>query len=723
LKNESEKVHSPVEGVVSTLTGGSFTADNLQKASCERIAPSTLDAIPDKVLDAMVEKENTEPKTKDYEQIINNIDEKLTDIENLSSIQQSNLIQDVLKQIPKLTRADQDRYIKLLSEKFNITQRALKEDMQASIPKEKVSIEGRNFGNVYEIDGYGINGNRQLGYMKVEFPFGKQFVSTFIIKPKSKLWIDGFEAINATFQSLQETIEDVVIERKYWNTPERFMDIIPSAKMNWTGDRKDVQSVMMIVSSYDTPTQIATQQIGWHKDKIWVAPNINLISNGIIEPQKVFYYPMGGANILDSIVTYSECNDSQFAELQTQAKKLLELNETDVTIPIIGWFHAACAKKWWLNFPTLRHFPHLNVAGSRGSGKTTLIEIFWQVFGWTGDALINCSMSRFALLRTFASTHSFPVVLDEFKPSNMPDDRVANIREFMRHSYGGAIDQRGRPDQSLVAYYLTAPICLVGETPYYPLEAAAIERVIPVHTNFNAINPDTEQGKQRIELCWQLQQFDFRGYLSRYIRYLTTIDFDQQVEYAREDAARYLGERNVPRRIWDNLAAMVFGIRQYENFVKVVIGDSQIEHAVQTIITYLCGEAGTRGKLAFELALEQMAVMAELGRLKKEIHYLIDENKRVCLRLSACLSEFRKFARETNWMGEVLDDSAYRRQIVEIQQEGRLVVEASYPTRGWQGDWSKMARAVIIADNEPNVDLSGFFIAKDWSENNDSLHA
>jgi P4 family phage/plasmid primase-like protien len=65
LKDESEKVHSPVEGVVSTLTGGSFTADDHKKASCvvegvvERIAPSiapsTLDAIPDKVLDAMAE--------------------------------------------------------------------------------------------------------------------------------------------------------------------------------------------------------------------------------------------------------------------------------------------------------------------------------------------------------------------------------------------------------------------------------------------------------------------------------------------------------------------------------------------------------------------------------------------------------------------------------------------------------------------------------------------
>ena len=655
------------------------------------------------------------PLKEEYKDILNTIDGKLENTDELSSIEQSELIQDTLKQVAKLNKTDQARYLKLLAEKFGVTQKALKDDMKALGAKDTAEPDGRSFGNIYELDGYDLKGNKEIGYLKVEFPFGQKMISTFIIKPKSKLWIDGFEAINATFISEHETIEDVVIERKNWNSPERFMDIIPSAKMNWTGERKDIQSLMMIVSSYDVPTQIATQQLGWHKDKTWVGPNLNICGDGFLEPVKVFYYPMGGGNVIDNIINYGECDDKHFTELQSHAKRLRELNETDVTIPIIGWFHGTLAKRWWLNHPNLRHFPHLNIAGSRGSGKSTLAEILWQVFGWTGDALVNCSMTRFALLRTFSATNSFPTVLDEFKPSNMPDDRVANIREFMRHSYGGAIDQRGRPDQSIVEYHLTAPICLVGETPYYPLEAAAIERVIPIHTNFNAINPDTEQGKKRAELCWQLQQVDWTGYLPRYIRHLTTIDFNQQMEYAREDAVRYLGERNVPRRIWDNLAAMIFGLRQYESFAGVVVDDSQIEHAVQTIVIYLCGEAGKRGKLAFEMTLEQMAVMAELGRLKKEIHYLINENNQICLRLSACLSEFRRFARETSWTGEVLDDNAYRRQIAEIHEEGRLIVETTYPVRGWQGDWNKMARAVVIQSDDKNVDLSGFLIAKDWN--------
>jgi len=660
------------------------------------------------------------------------IEWKIDEATELPERQRPKATRDIFSLLVNVDDLELERYANLLKNKKlvigkRLFEKALKDAKNAQ--QETTPIEGPQFGSIYEVDGYDTDGERQLGYLKYEFP-QKRFISTFVIKPQNKLWIDGYEAVNATFLSVTQEIKDVVIERKDWNSPDSFMGVIPSTNMNWSGtDRKDVQAVMSIVDSYDVPTQIATKQVGWHKENsrqkdeakpasfgkpflLWVAPHLNIGKDGIIHPAKVFYYPMGEHNAIDDIVSYDECDDSHFATLQGLAKTLLELNESDVTIPIIGWFHGAFAKRWWLNHPNLRHFPHLNISGSRGSGKSTLTEILWQVFGWTGDALMNCSASRFALLRMFSSTNSFPIVLDEYKPSNMPKDRIANLREFMRQSYGGAIDQRGRPDQSIVEYHLTAPICLAGELSFYLSEAAAIERVIPVHTTINAINPETEAGERRSELCYELQQVDWKGYLPRYIRYLLTIDFNTELEHAREDAARYLGDRDVPRRIWDNIAAMIFGLRQYEVFASMTVDDAQVEHAVQTIATHLCGVAGKRGKLAFEMALEQMAVMAETGRLLYETHFLINENDEICLRLSACLSEFRRFARETNWTGEVLDDSSYRRQIAEIHEEGELIVETTQIIRGWQGNWNKRARAVIIDGNASDIDLSGFLLAK-----------
>ena len=584
--------------------------------------------------------------------------------------------------------------------------------------RDDIKFEGKSFGNIYEVDGYDVNGNRKIGYVKVD-KFGAKSISTFIIKPKSKLWIDDKEAVNATFISENQEIEDIVIERQNWNSIDNFMSVIPSTDMNWSGtSRKDVQAVMSIVNSYDVPVQVATRQVGWHtqkkrgnpKNKIWVAKELNMNSEGKIEPVKVFYYPMGKSNLIDGKVDYSSVSDAKFKEVLSEASKLLDLNCEDVMIPIIGWFHGAFTRRWWLNHKNFRHFPHLNIAGSRGSGKSTLMEIIWNLFGWTGEELLSCNATRFALMRIFSATNSYPTVLDEFKTSNMPSWNVSYIREFMRHSYGGMVDQRGRPDQSIVEYHLTTPICLIGETPYYPLEAAAIERVIPVHMTTNDIDSSTEIGKKRNDLCERLQRVDWTGYLPRYIRYLTEIDFETQIKYAQQDAIDYLDGRDIPRRIWDNIAAMVFGLRQYEDFVGIRVDDNKIKHSVETIAKNLCGEAGNRGKLAFEFALEQMAVMAETGRLESGIHYLIIEDTgEIALRLSACLSEFRRFVKETNWTGEILDDSAYRRQITEIHEEGRLVVETSKLVRGWQGDTYKRARAVII-QKDPNIDLEGFFL-------------
>jgi len=666
-------------------------------------------------------REKRKGKQDKYEDILSELDEMLSDTLDLSTSEISKLIDKALKLIVKLKKTDQDRYIKILSDKFDCRQTSLRDDMKRLIQEGGADIQfsGRHFGNIYEVDGYSASGKRKIGYVK-DGKFGAFPISTFTIKPKSKLWIDDKEAVNATFQSEKQEIEDIVIERQNWNSIDSFMSVIPSTDMNWSGEsRKDVQSVMSIVNSYDVPVQVATRQVGWqvsqasrltkaeawHTDKIWVAKELNMDKNGRIEPVKVFYYPMGGSNLIDGKVNYEECSNARFDELKIQAEKLLELNETDVMIPIIGWFHAAFTKRWWLSYSNLRHFPHLNVAGSRGSGKSTLLAIMWSMFGWTGEELLSCNATRFALMRIFSATNSYPTVLDEFKTANMPEWNVSYIREFMRHSYGGMVDQRGRPDQSIVEYHLTTPVCLIGETPFYPLEAAAIERTIPVHMSINAIDTKTELGRKRSQLCEQLQKVDWTGYLPRYIRYLTDIDFEKMKKYSFSDAVEYL-LRDVPRRILDNIAAVLFGFRLYELFTHAHIDDEKVMHAVQTIAKRLCGEAGNRGKLAFELALEQMAVMAETGRLLPETHYLIIEDTgEIALRISTCLSEFRRFARETNWTGEVLDDNAYRRQIAEIQEEGRLIVETSKLVRGWQEN--KARRAVIIQSDE-NIDLSGF---------------
>ncbi len=117
--------------------------------------------------------------------------------------------------------------------------------------------------------------------------------------------------------------------------------------------------------------------------------------------------------------------------------------------------------------------------------------------------------------------------------------------------------------------------------------------------------------------------------------------------------------------------------------------------------------------------LEQLSIMAETGRIRHGVHYVVNNNndsgqREIYLRLSACLAEFRKFVRETNWQGEVMVDSAYRRQLREMMAEGKLIVDINRATRGW--DCDKPQKAVVIVPTHPcpskggddSLDLSGF---------------
>jgi hypothetical protein len=144
--------------------------------------------------------------------------------------------------------------------------------------------------------------------------------------------------------------------------------------------------------------------------------------------------------------------------------------------------------------------------------------------------------------------------------------------------------------------------------------------------------------------------------------------------------------------------------------------DELMKSAIINIVDTLCGDGGARGKLAVETMLEQLSIMAETERLTHGVHYVVNQSDggqdQIYLRLSACLAEFRRFVRETNFNGEVLSDAAYQRQLRELNQEGRLVCDTSKPTKGWKS--GKAQRAVVLFAEEEEIDLSGFNFKPDF---------
>jgi hypothetical protein len=140
---------------------------------------------------------------------------------------------------------------------------------------------------------YGDVMETEEGYAQVVFKpiTGLQLekISSFLIKPKSRLWIDDYEAVSTdlvTAKSLggkvgkkQRTTSSyrasegrgdngknysAIFERHHWNELNAFMSRLPSIDLVWQGKLPEVQAVMGIVNSYEVPVQTGTRQIGWH---------------------------------------------------------------------------------------------------------------------------------------------------------------------------------------------------------------------------------------------------------------------------------------------------------------------------------------------------------------------------------------------------------------------------------------------------------------------------
>ena len=80
--------------------------------------------------------------------------------------------------------------------------------------------------------------------------------------------------------------------------------------------------------------------------------------------------------------------------------------------------------------------------------------------------------------------------------------------------------------------------------------------------------------------------------------------------------------------------------------------------------------------MALDYLLEHLAVMAETERLKRDVHYTFRDQD-IAIRLDSCLAEFRRFHRETQLDGEILDQGAYQKQIRENQERNGYVLATS----------------------------------------------
>jgi len=256
----------------------------------------------------------------------------------------------------------------------------------------------------------------------------------------------------------------------------------------------------------------------------------------------------------------------------TQYKKLVQnicnylpkINHTDVMTTIIGWFFAAPLASIFREAKI--QFPHLNIVGTTGSGKTTTVEgIFLPLFGYDPPIAYSYHTTRYSLISLFSSTNAIPLSFGDYRAIKR-SQRHADFLDILRTAYNQQEDMRGRSDQTTISYPLIAPVCIDGEDALDDGTGAIKERALIAY-----LHPETiKEGSPRYEAMKTLIKYPLRFFAGRYIQF--TLEYGcAEIINLFNDAMSELFivfPDVLPDRLRRNLAVAVVGIKLYNAFAE-----------------------------------------------------------------------------------------------------------------------------------------------------------
>lgn len=498
-------------------------------------------------------------------------------------------------------------------------------------------------------------------------------ISSFTVTPTRRIGVEGGEVVDATVTTEGGRVfENIRFARDAWQSKAAFMRTLPSVDLQWTGTDENVQGVLRLVADQDVPTFKGTLNLGYLDTPAgprWVAPDVVLAPDGTPADREPIIYVPSGAHLHTRVRLTTGIDPATEASIAAIVlPNLLALNHPGVVLPILGWFFAAPLRPRLMKL--LGHFPFLMIWGTQGSGKSSIVtEVFWPLLGVASTEPFSATETEFALLKLLSSTDSTPVFIDEYKPFDMPLHRRNLLHRYLRRLYDGEVEERGRQDQKLNSYRLSAPVCLAGET--RPIEPALVERMLSANPDKNALqaNPGFAEA-MRI-----LKEVDLGSLAPGILRFLLANDTAASVAFARGITDDLLEGRSVPIRVRDALIVMVFGLRMFIEYAAsrgVPITGMGVVEATNAVLADLLETGGRTVKTGLDRFIEELHVLAVQGKVQHGREYVL-EGGRLALHFPSCHAAYTEHCRRIGFEGEVPDRKALRRQIDEAFRQGGYI--------------------------------------------------
>lgn len=279
---------------------------------------------------------------------------------------------------------------------------------------------------------------------------------------------------------------------------------------------------------------------------------------------------------------------------------LLSMNSPSTVGQMLGWFVSCMHKQMYQR--AFQQFPLLHPNGPAGSGKTLTTELLGRMYHNASRPFVYAAGSGtdWHLKTAWAESASVPLILDEYKPSEMGQKRVDFLLQAFRAAYNQGVAatggvNRGGADHSfrdVTEYSFSAPTVYLGES--QEMQTAVVQRSIPV-----ALHPeDSRRCSQEFYIAQA--GANFMPQLGRVLLAMTMGHHDgdrwvrpQETMESRAAALRPIItdlrntlDRSVHDRQVYNLAVVVEGLNFLREALEQVFGSEfsgQVDHLKQAL--------------------------------------------------------------------------------------------------------------------------------------------
>jgi len=547
-----------------------------------------------------------------------------------------------------------------------------------------------------------VRNNAYMKTIKKGEKFEEVMTTSFKIVPKELLVLETSDCLKCDIISSQgNTYKNVLIENVDWHTKQKFLKALGHQDCVFLGSENDLQALCQFTQLNIPLRKTGTKVVGL-KDDIWVVEGLNITPNKISDELSIVPFEKGSDAFYHRI-KYQTLPDSEYKSMISSFyDNILQINERNKVLPYLGWIFAVPLKQRIQSITG--SFPLLFHHGGQGSGKTSQAELFARLCGYSDPKPNSVTMRSFPMLKLLSSTNGIPQWYDEFKVSDMKETDVENVLRFMRKSYSGEQESKGRADQTIENYTITAPMVVMGE--WNINQPAIMERVVLIRST-DIIKKDNSMQ----EAFATVKELPVEAFMPEYIKYCLGQDIKNILSNAKTLVNDSFKDITVAPRIINNMAVMISGLELFRGFANLhnqTVPVIDYKELLDDQLLEITGAKNGMVKSAVDQLIEELAIMAAKEEIKEGQDYKVVKSKAgfdlLAIKFKEVFRTFKVYAKKTGYEGDLLDEVSYYK----LFDNCEYVHDKQYGTKFIDGKSYRCLGVDISKAKSLGLDLYGF---------------